>query len=156
MLSARFCTGSTRSKHLSTNPSTPTPRQVWVESEGTKAGQAIAVPLSIDAINLLQTLPESHEGAVFLYRSAPIGSVKTAFMAGCIRADVGRYEAGGYQGFTWHGLRHTWATWHVQNGTPLDVLQKLGGWSDLRMVMLYAHHTPSYLAGFADNARKKT
>lgn len=60
-----------------------------------------------------------------------------------------------YTGFTWHGLRHTWATWHVQNGTPLDVLQKLGGWSDLRMVMNYAHHSPGYLAGFANNTRKQ-
>lgn len=88
------------------------------------------------------TLQErARTGPVFLFRGKPISSVKTAFMAACIRAQVGRYEAGGYQGFTWHGLRHTWATWHVQNGTPLDVLQKLGGWSDLRMVMNYAHHT---------------
>ena len=54
-----------------------------------------------------------------------------------------------------HGLRHTWATWHVQNGTPLDVLQKLGGWSDLRMVMNYAHHSPRYLAKFANNEGTK-
>ena len=60
----------------------------------------------------------------------------------------------GYVGFTWHGFRHTWATWHVQNGTPLEVLQKLGGWSDLRMVMTYAHHSPGFLAGYANNARK--
>lgn len=80
------------------------------------------------------TLQErARTGPVFLFRGKPISSVKTAFMAACIRAQVGRYEAGGYQGFTWHGLRHTWATWHVQNGTPLDVLQKLGGWSDLRI-----------------------
>lgn len=132
-------------------------RLVWVEAEDTKAGEAIAVPLSIDAVNLLESMvPEPCEGPVFLYRGRPIGSVKTAFMAACIRAGVGRYEGTSYQGFTWHGLRHTWATWHVQNGTPLDVLQKLGGWSDLRMVMLYAHHTPSHLAGFADNSRKKT
>jgi integrase len=62
---------------------------------------------------------------------------------------------GSYQGFTWHGFRHTWATWHVQNGTPLDVLQKLGGWSDLRMVMNYAHHAPGFAAGFVGNNRKK-
>lgn len=135
-------------------------RLVWIEAEDTKAGQAISIPLSIDAVNLLaplaQATDEHSPDHVFLYRGKPIGSVKTAFMAACIRAEVGRYEGGGYVGFTWHGLRHTWATWHVQNGTPLDVLQKLGGWSDLRMVMNYAHHAPSHLAGFADNTRKKT
>lgn len=53
-----------------------------------------------------------------------------------------------YVGFTWHGLRHTWATWHRLRGTPLDVLQKLGGWSDPRMVQNYAHFSSDYLAGF--------
>lgn len=71
-------------------------------------------------------------------------------------AAQGGEEPSGYTGFTWHGLRHTWATWHVQNGTPLDVLQKLGGWSDLRMVMNYAHHAPGYLAQFANNTRRKS
>lgn len=131
-------------------------RQVWVEGEDAKAGKAIAVPLSIDAVNVLTALPEPHEGHVFLYRGSPIASVKTAFMAACIRAGVGRYEGNSYQGFTWHGLRHTWATWHMQNGTPQSVLQALGAWSDPRMVAIYAHHSPSHLAGFADNVRKKT
>lgn len=96
-----------------------------------------------------------HAQFVFTYWNRPIKEVKSSFMAACIRAGLGTYEAGKYMGFTWHGLRHTWATWHAQNGTPLDVLQKLGGWSDLRMVMNYAHHSPGYLAGFADNVRKK-
>lgn len=39
---------------------------------------------------------------------------------------------------------------------PLDVLQRLGGWSDLRMVMNYAHHAPGYLAQYANNVRKAT
>jgi integrase len=56
-----------------------------------------------------------------------------------------------YYGFTWHGFRHTWATWHAQNGTPLEVIQKLGGWDDLRMVMNYAAHSPGFLAQYASN-----
>ena len=31
----------------------------------------------------------------------------------------------------WHDLRHTWASWHVQNGIPLFVLQELGGWESV-------------------------
>jgi hypothetical protein len=38
-------------------------------------------------------------------------------------------------------------------GTPLEVLQKLGGWSSLAMVLRYAHLAPDHLAGYADNAR---
>ena len=53
--------------------------------------------------------------------------------------------------FRWHNLRHTWASWHVQNGTPLHVLQELGGWSDIKMVMQYAHLAPEHQAEYADN-----
>ena len=137
---------------------------VWIEGEDTKADKAIAVPLSIGALNVLKAVQGQHDEFVFTFRGKPVASVKTAFQAACIRGgvgvcsarDAGSREAGaGYTGFTWHGFRHTWATWHVQNGTPLEVLQKLGGWSDLRMVMNYSHHSPGFLAGYANNASKE-
>ena len=52
----------------------------------------------------------------------------------------------------WHDLRHTWASWHVQNGTPLAVLQELGGWRDLKMVLRYAHLAPGHLVPYAGNS----
>lgn len=40
------------------------------------------------------------------------------------------------------------------NGTPPEVLQKLGGWSDLRIVMEhYAFLAPSFVANYANNVR---
>jgi integrase len=56
----------------------------------------------------------------------------------------------GIDDFRWHDLRHTWASWHVQAGTPLHVLQELGGWSDVRMVLRYAHLAPEHLAADAE------
>ncbi len=53
--------------------------------------------------------------------------------------------------FRRHDLRHTWASWHVQNGTPIHVLQELGGWSNIRMVQRFAHLAPEHLARYADN-----
>ena len=61
----------------------------------------------------------------------------------------------GIRDFTWHGLRHTWATWHIMAGTPVEVLQKLGGWADIRMVLKYTHMDPGYLAQWANNARPR-
>lgn len=128
---------------------------VWVEGEDMKAGNALAVPLNQRALAVLRGRVGIHPDFVFTYRGKPIKEIKTAFIAACVRAGVGRIDASGhYQGFTWHGLRHTWATWHIQNGTPVEVLQKLGGWSDMRMVMNYGHHAPGFVAGFADNTRR--
>jgi len=135
---------------------------VWVEAEDTKADEAIAVPLSSRALEILKALQGQNEVFVFTYRGKPVTEVKTAFLAACVRAGLGTMtrwtdKAGKkhqvYAGFTWHGFRHTWATWHVQKGTPLDVLQKLGAWSDPRMVLTYAHHSAGYLASFANNHR---
>ena len=53
--------------------------------------------------------------------------------------------------FRWHDLRHTWASWHVKNGTPLYVLKELGGWKTLPMVEKYVHLAPEHLAAYADN-----
>ncbi len=52
--------------------------------------------------------------------------------------------------FRWHDLRHTWASWHVQNGTPLHALQELGGWETADMVRRYAHLAAEHLAPYAD------
>jgi integrase len=46
-----------------------------------------------------------------------------------------------------HGLRHTWASLTVMNGTPLLVVAKNLGHSDTRMVEKhYGHLAPSYIA----------
>ncbi len=134
---------------------------VWVEAEDMKADEALAVPMNQRVVEILTTrkaAPDCHAVYVFTFRGKPIKSIKTAFKAACVRAGLGYYDredGNKYKGLTWHGLRHTWATWHVQNQTPLDVVQKLGAWKDPRMVRNYAHHTAGYLAQFADNNLKK-
>lgn len=39
-----------------------------------------------------------------------------------------------------------WASWHVQRGTPLQVLKELGGWGTMEMVQRYAHLSADHLA----------
>ena len=52
----------------------------------------------------------------------PVASVRTkAWEKALARASI--------EDFAWHGLWHTWASWHVQAGTPLAVLKEFGGWA---------------------------
>jgi integrase len=117
---------------------------VWIPATQAKGGKAIPVPLSVAAIEALQRVKGRREGFVFTYRGKPIQSPKSGWLAAVRRADL--------PGFRWHDLRHTWASWHVQAGTPLAVLQKLGGWASMDMVLRYAFLAPDHLAAYADNA----
>ena len=135
----------------------------WIDASEAKAKKAIVVPLSIEAINVLKTVQGQHPEFCFTYRGHPVSEIKTAFIAACVRAGVGQVRKiqsstgrvrRSYSGFTWHGLRHTWATWHVQHGTPLDVLQKLGGWASYSMVLRYAKHSAGHLAQYANNSSR--
>lgn len=49
------------------------------------------------------------------------------------------------ENFRFHDLRHTWASWLVQRGVPLVVLQEMGGWESVSMVQRYAHLAPDHL-----------
>lgn len=117
---------------------------VWLHADQTKAGKLPGVLLSPDAVALLKEQIAKHKVFVFPYRDTPMISPRRAFSEACTVA--------GIENFTWRGLRHTWASWHVMRGTPHEVLRVLGGWKDLRMLMNYAHLAPSYVAGYAGNA----
>jgi integrase len=79
---------------------------------------------------------------VFAYKGSPVLKAGgNAWKKALNRASI--------KNFRWHDLRHTWASWHVQAGTPLNVLQELGGWSDYTMVLRYAHLAPEHLAEYA-------
>ena len=47
--------------------------------------------------------------------------------------------------FRFHDLRHTWASWHAQSGS----LMELGGWKSYEMVLRYAHLAPEKLSSVA-------
>jgi integrase len=120
-----------------------TNKTVTVPATHTKAAKMLHLPLSPEAITILERVKGQHERHVFTFDGEPMASPKTAFKAALKRAKVHR--------FTWHGFRHTWASWHVLAGTPLRVLKDLGGWASIEMVEIYAHLQPSHLAHFAQN-----
>jgi len=115
----------------------------WVHPDQAKARRAIAVPLNAQALTLVQKQLGKHATHVFSYQGKPIIQVSTkAWYAALERADI--------RNFRWHDLRHTWASWHVQGGTPLFALQELGGWESTEMVRRYAHLAADHLAPYAE------
>jgi integrase len=118
-------------------------RVAWIHPDQAKARKAIAVPLNAEAVMLIRKQIGKHHTHVFSFRGKPITQVSTkAWYQALTRA--------GIQDFRWHDLRHTWASWHVQSGTPLHVLQELGAWESAEMVRRYAHLNAEHLAPYAD------
>lgn len=118
-------------------------RTAWIHPDQAKARRAIAVPLSAAAVIVIREQIGKHETHVFSYREKPVRQVNTKAWRGAL-ARVGITD------FRWHDLRHTWASWHVQAGTPLHVLQELGGWECVEMVRKYAHFSSAHLAEYVD------
>lgn len=110
-----------------------------VEADETKAGSRLLVPLNPHAKAILESLEGPRTGRVWgglteVWASAWKAATRRAGVPWC----------------RFHDLRHTWASWHAMEGTPLSVLQELGGWHTPQMVQRYAHLSPEHLAKAAE------
>ena len=118
-------------------------RCAWIHADQAKARKAIPVPLNAEAVFVLRRQVGKHAVKVFTYAGTPVTRANNHdWRKALVRA--------GIQDFRWHNLRYTWASWHVQQGTTLHVLQELGGRSDYDMVRRYAHLSAEHLAEYAD------
>jgi integrase len=122
-------------------------RKAWIHPDEAKSRAPIGIPLSEAAMAVLEQQRGKSEVWVFpMADGNPLPKLKSRdWKAAVTRA--------GIAACTWHDLRHTWATWHIMGGTPLEVLQRLGGWKDLRMVLKYAHLADSFVDRYAENAQ---
>ena len=97
--------------------------------EMTKNGEARAVPLSREAVAVLEALPRSIDGLVF-----PVGrmTLYSAFASACRRA--------GLNDFTWHDLRHEALSRLAERG-DFSVLElaAVSGHKTLQMLKRYTH-----------------
>ncbi|GAB1233585.1 site-specific integrase [Ferrigenium sp. UT4] len=110
----------------------------WIHPDQAKARKAIHVPLNSSAMDVLLRQIGKHPHRVFTYRGNPSENANT-------RAWRGALKRAGIKNFRWHDLRHTWASWLAQQGTPLNVLQELGDWESETMVKRYANLAPAQL-----------
>jgi integrase len=117
-------------------------RRAWIYPDQAKARKPIGVPLNDDAVATIRRWIGKHQTHVFLRNGKPIeGWCSAQWDRQCARARI--------DNFRFHDVRHTWASWHVQAGTPLNRLMELGGWTKHEHVLRYAHLAPDHLAEHA-------
>lgn len=117
-------------------------RVVWFFGDQTKNGEDLSVSLNDNAMAILHARRRINREWVFTYQGKPIQRFTTrAWYKALKRAEI--------EDFRWHDLRHTWASWLVQEGVPLYALQEMGGWKSACMVRKYAHLGPAHNLRFA-------
>ena len=113
----------------------------------TKSGHERSVPLAGDALETLRRLDRQREsradGYVFGGRATRKG-VRPHLDRQYLNKRFKHYAdlAGIRPEHTFHSLRRTYASWLVQGGTDLYVVQKLLGHADIKTTMKYAFLAP--------------
>jgi integrase len=99
-----------------------------------KSGKTSHVPLNTSALFALRQLRRLHS--------------ESEFVCGGLRSPRGWFasalRAAQIEDFSWHGLRHTFASRLVMSGTDLRTVAELLRDKTLAMVMRYAHLAPDY------------
>ena len=124
-------------------------RLVWIPSSEYKNGHMHSVPLNDRAIQILQSQEGMHETYVFTYKGSPCTRPNNTGWKNALKR-------AGIDDFRWHDLRHTFASYHAMNGTPLLTLKQLGGWRSLDMVNRYAHLSAESTRQWANNSTVAT
>ena len=122
-------------------------KRAWVSSSEMKAGHSLGIPLTAEAIQVLNALPRNGD-YVFQWRGERIDDCNTLAFQNAVKAAK-------VEPLRWHDLRHTWASWAVQSGVSLHELMLLGGWRSFSMVLRYSHFAPHHLARAAAKIRLK-
>jgi integrase len=120
-------------------------QRAWVPRGQMKGGKTFGVALSSRAVKVLREVRRlGNKGdRVFQYDGRPVDNFNTAAFKKAV-------ERAKLTPLRWHDLRHTGASWAVQNGCTLLELMALGDWKSYRSVLRYAHFAPSHAAGAAE------
>ena len=107
-----------------------------IRLDHTKSGTPRHVPLSDKAITTIKSLLNQPQrpSTPYLFAKADgsrFADMKNGFVAACKRANVAD--------FRWHDLRHTFASWFVQDGGDLYHLSRILGHASVEMTTRYGH-----------------
>lgn len=115
---------------------------VTVRGASAKTGLTRHVPLNTEAMTVLRAWqPENAKADALVFPGpggAPMFSLKTAWQKVATAAKL--------NAFTFHDLRHTFASKLVQAGVDLNTVRELLGHSDIKMTLRYAHLAPEHRA----------
>ncbi|WP_454688262.1 tyrosine-type recombinase/integrase [Achromobacter aloeverae] len=123
-----------------------------LESKHTKAKKQRLIPLNKSAIGALDSMQRwrdefcPHSPWVFpspVDHTRPIWKMDKRFKEACARAGISDFRI--------HDLRHTFASWLVMAGRPLQVVRDLLGHSSIKMTERYAHLAPDFIVGAVES-----
>jgi integrase len=113
-----------------------------VRGSAAKSGVTRHVPLNGEAVRVLTEWRSAGAAAAALVFPGPDGgpmfSLKTSWQKVAKAAKL--------QSFTFHDLRHTFASKLVQAGVDLNTVRELLGHADIKMTLRYAHLAPAHKA----------
>jgi integrase/recombinase XerD len=116
----------------------------------TKSGLPRVIPLSPNAVSTFVAI-QRHITSAYVFCDRGTGNryktVKSSFKNACQRAHI--------TNFRFHDLRHTFASWQIQNGMDLYRLSRILGHSTIQMTTKYAHLATTDLHEAMDMAATK-
>lgn len=118
-----------------------------VSNDKAKSGKARSLPLNKDTISLLKKLYKEKDHSSYVFTRTSTGNRITDIDRRDFKQASDKIAA---PNLHFHDLRHTWASWHVQAGTPLFTLKEMGGWETLEMVRKYAHLNADHILDHAN------
>ena len=122
-------------------------RRTWLDPGTTKNGEGRGLPLNKEALLSLRLMEGQPKRWSFTYKGKRMDRIGSTWKRTLKRL--------GIMNFSFHDLRHTWASWHVMNGTSLQELMELGCWKSYEMVLHYAHLAPEHLAEAAARIERR-
>lgn len=111
----------------------------------TKTSTDRSIPLTPQVCKLLRTYLAKSDGNPHLFHhddGKQINQVSKKFREAVDSCNLNKNVSDRRNKIVFHSLRHTFASWLVQEGTQLQVVGRLLGHANLQMTMRYAHLAP--------------
>ena len=143
ILITAYSTGMRRGEILNLKWENVDLEEKYILVEDSKNDESRYIPINKQLNKALKSVKLKTSEYVFSQKGEPVGSFKTAFNAAIKRSGVSR--------FTFHDLRHTFASNLVMKGVDLATVQELLGHKSIIMTKRYSHPTPEHKRKAVEN-----